>query len=70
MLCVPIAMKLELDVWRHLLEVYTKFEIDISKYVEKVKKSPKNPKHAKIIAQIQKIRFLRKTELMLRNVRT
>ena len=28
-------MKLKLDVWRHLLDVYTKFQIDISKHVEK-----------------------------------
>ena len=28
-------MKLELDVWHHLLNVYTMFQIDISKHVEK-----------------------------------
>ena len=28
-------MKLELDVWRYLLNVYTMFQIDISKHVEK-----------------------------------
>ena len=27
-------MKLELDVWRHLLGVYTRFQINMSKYVE------------------------------------
>ena len=32
-------MKLELDVWHYLLDVYTKFRIDISKHVEK---SPEN----------------------------
>ena len=32
---VPIGMKLELDVSHHLLHVYTKFQIDISKHVEK-----------------------------------
>ena len=32
---VPIGMKLELDVWHYLLNVYTKFQIDISKHVEK-----------------------------------
>ena len=32
---VPIAMKLKLDMSCHLLNVYTKFQIDISKYVEK-----------------------------------
>ena len=32
---VPIGMKLELDVWHHLLDVYIKFQIDISKHVEK-----------------------------------
>ena len=28
-------MKLELDVWHYLLNVYTMFQIDISKHVEK-----------------------------------
>ena len=32
---VPIGMKLELEVWHHLLDVYTKFQIDISKHVER-----------------------------------
>ena len=32
---VPIGMKLELDVEHHLLHVYTKFQTDISKHVEK-----------------------------------
>ena len=32
---VLIGMKLELDVWHYLLNVYTMFEIDISKHVEK-----------------------------------
>ena len=32
---VPIAMKLELDVWHHLLDVFGSFQIDISKYVQK-----------------------------------
>ena len=36
---VMIGMKLELDVWHHWLDVYTKFQIDISKHVEK---SPEN----------------------------
>ena len=27
---VPIGMKLELDVWHHLLDAYIKFQIDIS----------------------------------------
>ena len=31
---VPIGMRLETDVWHHLLYVYTKFQIDISKHVE------------------------------------
>ena len=30
---VPIGMKL--DVWHYLLNVYTMFQIDISKHVEK-----------------------------------
>ena len=36
---VPIVRKLKLDLWRHILDVYTKFQIDISKHVEK---SPEN----------------------------
>ena len=32
---VPIGMKLELDVWHYLLNVYIMFQIDISKHVEK-----------------------------------
>ena len=36
---VQIRMKLELDVWHHLLDVYAKFQTDISKHV---KKSPEN----------------------------
>ena len=32
-------MKLELNLWHHLLDEYTKFEIDISRHVEK---SPEN----------------------------
>ena len=28
-------MKLELDMWRHLLDVYTKFQTDIAKHVQK-----------------------------------
>ena len=36
---VLIGMKLELDLWHHLPDVYTKFQIDILKHVEK---SPEN----------------------------
>ena len=32
---VPIGMKLELDVWHYLLNVYTMFQNDFSKHVEK-----------------------------------
>ena len=32
---VPIGMKLELDVWHYLLNVYTMIQNDISKHVEK-----------------------------------
>ena len=31
---VPIGMKLELDVWYHLLDVYGKFQTDILKHVQ------------------------------------
>ena len=36
---VQIGMNLKLDMWHHLLNVYTKFQTDISKHVQK---SPKN----------------------------
>ena len=36
---VQIGMKLELDMWQYLLDVYTKFQTDISKHVQK---SPEN----------------------------
>ena len=36
---VQIGMKLELDVWHNPLDVYAKFQTDISKYVQK---SPEN----------------------------
>ena len=32
---VQIGMKLELDLWHHLLDVYAKFQTDISKHVQK-----------------------------------
>ena len=32
---VHIGMKLKLDTWHHLLDVYTKFQTDISKHVQK-----------------------------------
>ena len=32
---VQIGMKIELDMWHHLLDVYTKFQTDISKHVQK-----------------------------------
>ena len=32
---VLIGLKIEHDLWYLLLDVYTKFQIDISKYVEK-----------------------------------
>ena len=36
---VQIRMKLELDVWHHLLDVYAKFQTDISKRPKKVRKT-------------------------------
>ena len=41
---VPIGMKL--DVYNHLLHIYTKFEIDISQHIEK--KSPENFEKSKM----------------------
>ena len=32
---VQIGMKLELEVWHHPLDVYAKFQTDISQHVEK-----------------------------------
>ena len=32
---VQIGMKLELDVWHHPLDVYAKFQTDISQHVQK-----------------------------------
>ena len=61
---VPIGMKLELDVWHYLINVYTMFQIDISKHIEKAWKTSQNPKRAKIIAKIPKIRLMQKNELM------
>ena len=61
---VPIGMKLELDVWHYLLNIYTMFQNDISKHVEKkARKTSQNPKRAKIIAKIPKIGFLKKRNL-------
>ena len=57
-------MKLEVDLWGCLLNVYNNFEMAISKRVEKVRKTLKNPKGVKIITQIPKVRLLHKTELM------
>ena len=31
----PIVMKLELNVWRCIFDIYTKVQIDISKHVQK-----------------------------------
>ena len=62
-------MKLELDLWRHLLNVYTKFQIDITKHLEKKRKTSKNPKHARKIAKIRKQDFFQKTELMYTNLK-
>ena len=64
---VPIGMKLELDVWHYLLNVYTMFQNDLS-VEKKARKTSQNPKRAKIIAKIQKIGFLKKTELMSKSI--
>ena len=51
-------MKIELDLWRCLLDVYTKFQIDISKHVGKIPGKPRKIQNAqKIIVKIPKIRF-------------
>ena len=44
---VPIGMKLELDVWHRIINVYTKFQIDISKHVKKNRKTKKKSKTRK-----------------------
>ena len=48
-------LKLWLNVWHCLLIVYAKFQIGISKHVEKSRENIGNPKQAKIFAQIPKI---------------
>ena len=40
-------MKLELDLWCHLLDVYNKFQINISKHVEKNPGKLKNIQNGK-----------------------
>ena len=45
---VLIAMKLELDLWCRLLDVYSKFQINIWKYVDK------KPEKLKKIQNVQK----------------
>ena len=64
-----LAMKLELDVWHHLLDVYTKFQIDIPKHVKKALKTSKNPKHAKIIAKnSENMIFAKKKRILCQEV--
>ena len=66
---VRMQMKLEIPVWHCLLDVHTKFQMDIPKHVDKKPGNLlKNPKHAKIIIQIPKIWFLPKTELMSKSI--
>ena len=43
-------MKLKLDVWHHLLDVYAMFQIDISKHVEK---GPENFEKSKMRKNIR-----------------
>ena len=57
---VPLKMKRELDLCRRLVNMYTMFPIDISKHGEKI---PENPKRAKIMAKILKIRYSKKRNL-------
>ena len=57
---VPIGMKLELDVWHYLLNVYTMFQNDISKHVEKKTENFSKSKTRKDNRQNSKIRFLKK----------
>ena len=65
----PIGMKLELDAWHHLLNVYTNFEIDILKHLAKTaRQTSKNPKGAKIMAKILKMQFLQKKRNLCREV--
>ena len=65
---VPIGMKLE------RVTLPTKCIYHVSKWYlktcrKKARKTSQNPKRAKIIAKIPKIRFLQKTELMSRSIR-
>ena len=55
---IPIGIKIESDGWHNLLDAHTKFQNDISKYVEKkTRKTSKNPKGAKIMGKIKKKRI-------------
>ena len=65
---IAIGMKLEVDVWHHLRNVYTKFQIDISKPYRKKPENFENPKRVKIISKIPKMRFLHKTALISRSI--
>ena len=54
-------MKLELDLWCRLLDVYSRFQINISKHVEKKPgKLTKIQNAQKTIAKILKIGYLKK----------
>ena len=60
------GMKFDLDVWHCVINIYDKFQIDISNRVEKA--PGKIRKCAKIITKIPNIRLLLKTELMPRSI--
>ena len=63
---VPIGMKLELDVWHYLLNVYTMFQNDISKHVEKNPENFAKSKTRKNNRQNSENKIFEKTELMSR----
>ena len=61
-------MKLELDMWRCLPDRYTKFEIDISKHVEKKPRKLRKIQKHKNTSQNSKNKIFAKLELMSRSV--
>ena len=66
---VSIGMQLDLDMWHHILNVYSEFQIDISRHVEKKPGKLLKIQNAKIIAKIHKLRFLqKKKKLMSRSI--
>ena len=61
-------MKLELDVWHYLLNVYTMFQNDISKHVEKTPENFAKSKMRKNIRQNSENKIFGKKQNLCREV--